>query len=371
MAPRRKPLVLITGASGRIGSKLIERLGADYRVAAFDVRPAEGVDFYTADISKLEGLGEALAALKKDHGSAIAAVVHLAAFYDFTGEDDERYDTINVEGTRNLIDGLAGFTVGRFVYASTILVHEPGRPGDLITEDTPIAPRWACPKSKVEAEKVIAERGGDMPWTILRLAGVYDEEVAVPTLAQQIARVYELDFEAGLYAGDPAAGQSLLHTEDMVEALAAVIEKRAALPQQQLVLVGEPGAASYTELQRRIGSLIHGGESWSPVALPKPIAKLGAMLLNKAEPLIPDSIDQGERPFIRPFMVAMADDHYALDVSRARDELGWAPRHRILEELPAIIERLKADPLGWYKANKITPPHWMTAARQKHKSPEA
>jgi nucleoside-diphosphate-sugar epimerase/uncharacterized membrane protein len=371
MAQRRKPLVLITGASGRIGSKLIERLRAGYRIAAFDIRPAEGVDFYNADISKPESIGEALAMLKKDHGTKIAAVVHLAAFYDFTGEDDERYQTINVGGTRNLIDGLVDFAIERFVYTSTILVHEPGRPGDLTTEETPIAPRWAYPQSKVDAEEVIVEQAGDTPWTILRLAGVYDEEVAVPTLAQQIARVYELDFEAGVYAGDPSAGQSLLHTEDMVEAIAAVVDKRGALPRQQIVLVGEPGAASYAELQHRIGTLIHGGESWKPVPLPKPIAKFGAMLLNKAEPLIPDSIDQGERPFIRPFMVAMADDHYALDVSRARDELGWAPRHRILEELPAMIGRLKADPLGWYKANKVTPPHWMTAAREKHKSPEA
>jgi len=276
MAPRRKPLVLITGASGRIGSKLIERLRAHYRIAAFDIRPAEGVDFYNADISKPESVGEALAALKKDHGTKIAAVVHLAAFYDFTGEDDERYRTINVEGTRHLIDGLGALAVERLVYASTILVHEPGRPGDLITEDTPIAPHWAYPQSKAEAEEIVVKQAGDTPWTILRLAGVYDEEVAVPTLAQQIARVYELDFEAGVYAGDPSAGQSLLHTEDMVEAIAAVIDKRDALPKQQILLIGEPGAASYAELQQRIGMLIHGGESWKPVPLPKPIAKLGA-----------------------------------------------------------------------------------------------
>ena len=39
------------------------------------------------------------------------------------------------------------------------------------------------------------------------------------------------------------------------------------------------------------------------------------------EPIIPDAIGSGKAPFIKPFMVAMADDHYALDVRRARDLL--------------------------------------------------
>ena len=52
--------------------------------------------------------------------------------------------------------------------------------------------------------------------------------------------------------------------------------------------------------------------------VPKPIAKIGALAEDKAEPVIPDDIDKGEKPFIRPFMIDMADDHYALDIARAR-----------------------------------------------------
>ena len=55
-------------------------------------------------------------------------------------------------------------------------------------------------------------------------------------------------------------------------------------------------------------------------------------------------------------MVYMADDHYALDISRARALLGWSPKHRLLDTLPAIVADLKADPQAWYERNKLTPP---------------
>ena len=61
-----------------------------------------------------------------------------------------------------------------------------------------------------------------------------------------------------------------------------------------------------------------------------------------------------EDPFIRPWMVEIADDHYELDISRAAT--CWAGRHaRLLATLPEMIERLKADPPGWYPENKLNP----------------
>src|SRR3546814_3990472 len=77
------------------------------------------------------------------------------------------------------------------------------------------------------------------------------------------------------------------------------------------------------------------------------MAGVGAWAQDKAEPLIPDALDQGERPFIQPFMTRMASDHYALDVSRAHTLLGWQPKHRLADELPAIVATLKEDPAAW------------------------
>jgi len=71
---------------------------------------------------------------------------------------------------------------------------------------------------------------------------------------------------------------------------------------------------------------------------------------------VPDALDQGEEPFIRPYMVAMADAHYALDTRRAEQLLGWRPRHRLKDALPRIVAALKRDPAGWYRANGMKPP---------------
>jgi hypothetical protein len=43
------------------------------------------------------------------------------------------------------------------------------------------------------------------------LAGLYDDHTAVPTLAHQIARIYERDMHSHLYSGNLEAGQSLVH----------------------------------------------------------------------------------------------------------------------------------------------------------------
>src|SRR3546814_7475827 len=104
--------------------------------------------------------------------------------------------------------------------------------------------------------------------------------------------------------------------------------------------------------------------------LPSSRAGVGSWAQDKAEPLIPDALDQGERPFIQPFMTRMASDHYALDVSRAHTLLGWQPKHRLADELPAIVATLKEDPAAWYKANRIPAPMFVSEAEEAGHDPE-
>jgi len=358
-----KPIVLITGAAGGIGSALVDALSPDYRVVGLDRAGMKAeIPLFPVDLSAQDSVRQALAALREQHGTAIASVIHLAAYFDFTGEDHPLYRSVNVDGTRWLLRALQDFEVGQFVYSGTMLVHEPAEPGQRIDESHPIAPKWAYPRSKAAAEAVIREEHGAIPIVLLHLAGVYDERRCVPTLAQQISRIYERDVKSYLYAGNPEAGQSLLHKEDMVDAFRRAVDRRHELPAETVILIGEPDTMGYDALQDEIGRLVHGDAEWTTLRVPKPAAKLGALLEEKLEPLVPDAIDQGEKPFIRPFMVEMADDHYALDIGRARRLLGWEPRHRIRDRLPALIESLKRDPLAWYRANGITPPLWMKQA---------
>lgn len=359
-----RPLVLITGAKGSIGSGLVDRLMKDFRVVGMDRGGGDGqapcpmVDF---DLTDATSCREAVDSVRDEHGGNIAAVVHLAAYFDFTGADSPLYQKVNIDGTRNLLEALQDVEVGRFIYASTMLVHEPQSPGERVNEDTPINPGWAYPNSKAEAERVIAEHRGTIPVTVLRLAGLYDHMTAVPTLSHQIARIYARGFKSHLHSGDLDAGQAFIHRDDMMDLFAAVIDRRDSLPEDIAILAGEEEAVSYKRLQDAIGREIHGEDAWETLTLPQPVAKLGAQLEVASEPVVPDDLDQGEKPFLRPFMIDLSTDHYALDISRARTLLDWSPQHFILDTLPRMIARLKDDPAAWYKANGITLPRELEA----------
>src|SRR3546814_11977811 len=116
-----------------------------------------------ADLTDEASIADALARIGAEHGRRIASVVHLAAFFDFSGEDKPQYQAVNVDGSRNLMRALQPFEVEQFVYSGTMLVHEPGRPGERSKEDRPNAPGWAYPQSKAEAENAIIQPRGDTP----------------------------------------------------------------------------------------------------------------------------------------------------------------------------------------------------------------
>jgi nucleoside-diphosphate-sugar epimerase/uncharacterized membrane protein len=349
MSPR--PLVLITGSSGFLGQAMAARLVRHYRVVGLDTvqpkKPMEGIETVLVDLTSDDNVRNALTEIRRRFGARLASVIHLAAYYDLSGEPDPKYKSVTVEGTRRLLRALQrGFDrVEQFVFASTMLVHAPTQPGRAITEDWPLEPKWAYPQSKVETEQLVLAEHGPIPVVILRPAGVYDERCRSAFLAQQIARIYERQPTGYLFAGDPSHGQPSLHLDDLVDAVERVVNRRDKLPGEITFLLGETETPSYKILQWRIGELVH-GEPWPVVALPKPLVEAGAWV--QEEVLAHD-------PFIRPWMVEIADDHYELDISRARTLLGWSPRHSLLATLPTMIAALKADPTDWYQANKLNP----------------
>ena len=66
------------------------------------------------------------------------------------------------------------------------------------------------------------------------------------------------------------------------------------------------------------------------------MAATGAWLQDKIEDVMPDAIDRGIKPFIKPFMVQLADNHYELDISRAEQLLGWRPEHTLRRSLQSL-----------------------------------
>lgn len=206
-------------------------------------------------------------------------------------------------------------------------------------------PKLPYRASKIRTESLIREQHGELPVVFVRPAGVYDDQGHAVFLAHQIARIYERKLNSRVYPGNLDTGPPYIHLEDLVDALVRIVQRRKALPPVQPLLLAEEETLTFRELQHQIGCLLH-GEEWDTRRIPQALASAGAVLEEKV-------LD--EDPFIRPWMVEIASDHYEVDISRARQLLDWQPRHSLRETLPKIVEALKADPPGWYRSNKLNP----------------
>lgn len=347
-----KPVVLITGGAGLIGARLAEVFTANYQVVGLDVKRPEqeiaGADFFECDLTKDQSVARALAAVRGKYGDRLASVLHLAAYYDFSGAPSPLYRTLTVEGTRRLLRVLREFDVEQFVFSSTLLVMQPVEDeGEVITERSPVEAEdetWDYPRSKLEAERVIRQERGEIPAVILRIAGVYDENCHSIPIAQQISRIYEKKLESYFFPGDADHGQAFVHLEDLISCFRKVVELRQELGSYEVFLIAEPDVMSYAELQEQIGELAHGAE-WPAIRIPKVMAKVGAWAQENI---------LGQETFIKPWMVDLADTHYPVEIERARKRLGWEPQYRLRDTLSKMIGSLKLNPEKWYATNKLT-----------------
>lgn len=346
----KRPVVLITGSSGLIGAAAIRELSGRHTMVGFDregiPHPPPMAECVCVDLTSVESIRDAFERVRYAYGDHLASVVHLAAYYDFSGEPSPKYEEITIRGTERLLNALRDFRVDQFLFSSTMLVHAASEPGRAINEDAPLDPKWDYPKSKVETENLIRERRGEMPAVILRIAGVYDDLCHSIPIAHQIQRVYERRLISRVFPGNPSHGQAFVHLDDVVAAIAAAVERRTQLPGETILLIGEADTLSYDKIQHSLGRLIH-GEELETREIPKAVAKVGAWVQEQVP---------GEEPFIKPWMIDLADDHYELDISRARSVLGWQPRRSLRGTLPRFVEHLKADPAKWYRDNKLELP---------------
>ena len=138
--------ILVTGATGFIGRKLVGRLiEAGHEIVAL-VRESsntsglpDGVEFREADLINYESLEPTV----KD----VQVVIHLAAYFDFYPSNVDLLYQVNIDGTKNLMNACVGTQVERFIYGSTAEVTGPVRypPGN---EDTELLPQFDYSKSK-------------------------------------------------------------------------------------------------------------------------------------------------------------------------------------------------------------------------------
>ncbi|MEP2774074.1 MAG: NAD(P)-dependent oxidoreductase [Fulvivirga sp.] len=338
-------VVIVTGSSGMIGSSVIHKLAEKYHVVGFDKDgypfPPVEAECVCVDLTSDERMEFAFKRIRYAYGNKIAAVVHLAAYYDFLGEPSDLYDKVTVKGTERLLKFLQDFEVEQFIFSSSMLVYKPSSPGVLITEESPLEPKWDYPKSKVTTEKVMQEQRGEIPVVMMRIAGVYSEDGSSIPITNQVQRIYEKQISARLYPANTAHGSTYVHRDDVIDAMALAVDQRKELPKEVIINIGDDETLSYKELQDIISTEIH-GEKMPIISIPKWFAKMGAFMQNLFG-----------KAFIKPWMIDLANDHFEMDSSRAKKLLGWNPKHGLRETLPKMIENLKANPKKFYQENNL------------------
>jgi UDP-glucose 4-epimerase len=201
--------ILVTGATGKVGSRLGKRLAqrgdrvrglVRDRKRALDVCDAR-LELAEGDLLEVDSLAAAL--------RGVDVVVHCAAF--FRGATAEQAHAVNDLGTQHLAHAARAAAVKRFIFTSTGLVYGPSG-GRLAQEDDPCAPTAAYPQSKLAAERfLLALEGLDV--RVLRLPFVYGD--GDPHIAEAIPM---------LRGFPPHQRMSLGHHADVAQAVARVLD---------------------------------------------------------------------------------------------------------------------------------------------------
>jgi UDP-glucose 4-epimerase len=221
--------VLVTGASGFLGSSLVWRLcrsGCQVRAV---VREPGRCPSFSPEVETV--VLDVRHAVHTEIAGGCGAIVHLAAkvhaIDDFGAEKD--YESINVEGTRHILDAAVRSGVKRIVFASSVKVFGEETIG-CVDETWSSHPLTAYGRSKWRAEQLVseyAERHG-LTAVSLRLPMVYG-----PTKKGNLYRMIEaIDYGRFPVLPRLSAVRSLLHIENFVQAvllcLRAPYFKRAA-----------------------------------------------------------------------------------------------------------------------------------------------
>lgn len=262
MAGRR---ILITGATGFVGRRIVARLarkGCDLTLAVR--RPWQGEAPAGARIVTTGGIGP-----QTDWSEALAeagSVIHLAAHVHVAPERAEAeaalFERINHLGSLRLYEEAARAGAGLFVFLSSITVlggaSPPGRPFD---ETTPARPETPYGRSKLAAETSLLAAGGP-PLVVLRpplIAGA-----GVGGNLRSLARLAALPFP--LPFGAVRNRRTLLSLDNLASAIEAIL----ARPRPGTYLLGDRAPLSTGE----IVAALRQGTGRRPGLLPVPVGPM-------------------------------------------------------------------------------------------------
>jgi nucleoside-diphosphate-sugar epimerase len=315
---------LVTGASGFIGSRLVDRLLAqNVVVSALDRRPpaAEraGVEAVVGDLNDPSAVRRAL--------TGVSTLYHLAgtAHDVHSIRDDGSHDEAIVAGTSVLLGVAAQTGVRRVVFVSSLAVYGPG-PSDVPRDETaPLRPVTPYGKAKLRAEALVTAFGAARSAHVccLRPATVYGPGAKgnLPRLVSLIAR--------GLLPPLPEVGnrRSMVHVDDLLDALCLAATTGAAAGGCYNVTDGRAYATSEIQAMvcRAVGRRPPGPRI--PLAAYRVLASVGDLV---------GGLRGRRAPFDGPAFDVLFRSAWFSSARLSRDT-GFAPRHILEDAIPEML----------------------------------
>jgi len=285
--------VLITGAAGMIGSRLVAKLlarGFEVRALVLPGDPLAAqlkeldCAIHEGDVTRPETLEGAF--------DGIHTVYHLAAV--LLVEDPRLFRAVNVEGTRNMVRGARDAGVEHFIHVSSASVVYP--------HATP----YSRSKRQGEAEVINGFDRGN--YTILRPTLVYHRGGG---LEFNLFADYVRRYPVVPLLGDGRALKSPVRAEDLIEGMAAVAGNRATYGKLYNLCGGE--AISIRDLASLVLELE--GRRKLMIPIPVSLCRVAAAVMGRVM----------KRPLLMKHTVAGLTQDADLDLSAARDDLGYSP----------------------------------------------
>jgi dihydroflavonol-4-reductase len=323
--------VLVTGATGFTGGHLaraLVRRGDTVRALVRDqvrARPLaeSGVTLAVGDLADAASLDRAT------HG--VDVVYNIAALYRETGLPDETYRAINASAVRTLVGAAARNGVRRVVHCSTVGVH-----GDVehppANEEAPFRPGDIYQRTKLEGEEIArqasAETGVDV--VIARPTGIYGPgDRRLLKLFRGVAR------RRFVILGPGRIYYHLTYIDDLVEGFRLCGEVPAAAGRTYILAGGE--VTTLNELVTRIAA--QAGVPPVRWHLPVwPVWLAGALCEGVCGPF-------GIAPPLYRRRVDFFTKSRAFDITRARQELGFAPAVGLTEGIRRTLDWYRRE--GW------------------------
>lgn len=300
-------MVVVTGASGFVGTALVAHFRARQRGFVGTVRHAGN-----AAVTELRTVGDLASASELALDNLLrdaSAIVHLAGrAHVMEASGDAEYIHANTESTARLARAAVKRGVPRFVLASSVKVNGESSSRPFRPDDAP-DPRDAYARSKLAAERALREatEGSPTAAVALRLPLLYG-----PGAKGNFARLLRaVRARRLLPVGAIRNRRSLLYVGNLVEAIDALLDTPTALTGAQFVADAEP--VSTPELVRAIAS------AWRVepriLSVPVPLFRFAGMLAGKGDG------------------VTRLTGSLEIDTSSFREATGWAPRWSLAEAL--------------------------------------